>query len=331
MGRIWDQKYWQTQRLGRHFVAAQEGKTARRHLDQLEHLLAPHLKRILTNEKATSSEAQELAMGELYQRLSQLREHRGRVPDLESLAEVAAYESLTQYLNEENASRRRLQLLILYILRNRADRFFLGRDTVGLLVAGTAKARIKIQSSRWRRLQAEPMATTAPHRMGLDCQSVDYLPQLLERLLTWLGHRVPVVALVSVIAALDKAPEPTPTPTDEHLQLAEKLEATYLLRQLWEELQTLSTRQRLVVLLGARDASGQSLLLLFCQLGVVSEAGLAQSLEIGPRSFPLLLRELPCDESRLAELVKLTPEAVRQLSLSAKARLRAQLNLWEQS
>ena len=67
------------------------------------------------------------------------------------------------------------------------------------------------------------------------------------------------------------------------------------------------------------------------QTGLLREDPLAQSLEIGPRSFPLLLRELPCDDSRLAELVKLTPDAVRQLRQSGQLRLRAQLDLWGQS
>ena len=331
MGRIWDRKYWQTQHLGARFVAAPDSKVARRTLDQLEPLLAPHLVRTLAAQKVSSPEVLQQAVGYLHQRLTELREHDEPLPDLERLAEAAAYESLTHHLNEQIPRRRRLQLLILYVLRNRADRFSLSRDAAGILQVGMQRARTQTTSRRWSRLQAEPSATAAPLQAGLDLHAPDYLSQLLERLLGWLGHRVPIVPLVSVIAALNEVPDPLAVPTDERLLLAEKIEAVYLLRQLWEELLALPARQRLLLLLGAQDEDGRSLLLLFCQHGIVSEATLAQSLEIGPRSFPLLLRELPCDDSRLAELVKLTPDAVRQLRQTGQLRLRTQLDLWGQS
>jgi hypothetical protein len=330
MAMIWDRRHWQRQRLGKRFLEAQDTKTARRSLIQLEQLLVPDLERTLETQGIRESAPKQDAREKLRQRLSLLPEQGAPLPDLERLTNAVAYECAAQQLNEQNPRRRQLQLLILYVLRNRADRFQLRKDASGLLLTGVQKARRQTDSPRWRRLQAEPAALARPLLLGLDLQVADYLPQLLERLLGGMGHLVPVMPLVSVVAALNEVPRPTVAPADERLLLAEKIEAVYLLRQLWEELQTLPVRQRLILVLGARNDEGKSLLLLLTEQGVVSEAELAQALEIGVRSFPLLLRELPCDDERLAELVKLTPESVRQHRQSARYQIQSQLQLWGQ-
>ncbi len=330
MAMIWDRRQWQRQRLGARFLEAQDSKTTRRSLIQLEQLLVPHLERTLETQGIRESALKQEARGKLHQHLSLLPEQGPPLPDLERLTEAVAYEYAAQQLNEQDPRRRQLQLLILYVLRNRADRFQLRKDAGGLLLTGMQKARRQIDSPRWRRLQAEPVALARPFLLGLDLQATDYLPQLLERLLGGMGHLVPVVPLVSVVAALNEVPRPALAPVDERLLLAEKIEAVYLLRQLWEELLALPVRQRLILVLGAHNEEGKSLLLLLTEQGIVSEAELAQALEIGVRSFPLLLRELPCDDERLAELVKLTPESVRQHRQTARHLVQAQLQLWGQ-
>jgi hypothetical protein len=330
MAMIWDRRQRQRQRLGARFLEAQDTKTARRSLIQLEQLLVPHLERTLETQGIRESALKQEAQGRLHQSLSLLPEQGAPLPDLERLTESVAYEFAAQQLNERNPRRRQLQLLILYVLRNCADRFQLRKDPSGLLLTGMQKARRQIGSPRWSRLQAEPVALARPLLQGLDLQAADYLPKLLERLLGGMGHLVPVMPLVSVVAALNEVPQPVLASVDERLLLAEKIEAVYLLRQLWEELQTLPVRQRLILVLGARNEEGKSLLLLLTEQGIVSEAELAQALEIGIRSFPLLLRELPCDDERLAELVKLTPESVRHHRQSARYQIQTQLQLWGQ-
>lgn len=331
MRGFWDLKRWRLQREGNRFLQENDGKLARRKLERLqaEHL-RPQLQRFLAAHGATEPSLIETAQSALYQRLSTLRERRLPLPDLTTLAERTAAAVLSDARNEQLPARRQLQHRLLYLLRNRSDRFTLEKDREGTLYAGTPGTRPQTDSPRWRRLQAAPTVAGAPLREPPLPAGDDALATLLERLFRELGHAVELVPLVEVVAQLlppteSSLSEPPLTPSTA---LAEKLESNYLLRQLWEALPFLPVRQRVVLLLGVHTPAGESLLPLFLAQGIASEAEIAQLLEIGPRSFPLLQKELPCDDNRLAELLKLAPESIRQLRQSARQKLHSLLELW---
>lgn len=322
-------EHWQVQRLGARFVSEKEGKAARRHLETLqEKYLHSRLEHTLKEQGINDLVLRESAQTALAQQLTLLREKQLPPPDLFALTEAVALQTATQHLNDLQPARRQLQLRVLSVLRSRADRFLLEKGPGGGLLAGIRDARSATTSARWRRVVAAPTVAGAAWKAGLNPVSKDFLVRLMERILRGVGHLVPVGALVSVMMALGGAPDEPPPAGGESLPLAEKLEAEFLLRQLWEALQVLPVRQKVILLLGVQDNKGQSLLPLLMRHAIVGEEGLAQAMEIGARSFPVLLRELPCSDTRLAELLKITPETVRQQRQSGRLRLLSQLDLW---
>jgi hypothetical protein len=320
---------WQVQQLGTRFVSEKDGKAVRRHLEQLlsKHL-HPHLERVLHAQGLNTLEVREGAQAALLQQLTLLRERQLPAPDLFELTEAVSYQAMGQHLNTLQPARRQLQLRVLSILRSRADRFLLVTGAGGELLTGVTSAGRATTSAPWQRLVSAPASAGAPIKAGIDPASESFLTELLERILSRVKHQVLVSALVGVVAALTDLPEPPPVAPEENLLLTERLEAVFLLRQLWEALKTLPVRQRVILLLGAQDDAGRSLLSLLTRHEITNEAELAQVMEIGPRSFPVLLRELPCSDNRLAELLKLTTENVRHQRQSARLRLQNQLELW---
>ena len=320
---------WQVQRLGARFVSEKEGKAARRHLEMLlEKHLHPHLEQTLHVQRISDLVLRESAQTALAQQLTLLREKQLPPPDLFELTESVTLQIASQHLNALQPARRQLQLCILSVLRNRADRFLLEKGLGGGLLAGIKGAGRATTSARWQRLVTVPTVAGAPCKAGLNPQTTHFLTELMERILSGVGHQVAVEALVSVVAALSDLPEPPVHDVGENHPLAEKLEAVFLLRQLWDALLALPVRQRVILLLGAQDTTGESLLSLLTRHEIVREGELAQAMEIGVRSFPVLLRELPCSDTRLAELLKITPETVRQQRLNARLRLVNLLDLW---
>jgi hypothetical protein len=328
---FWDPKRGKLQRLGAQFVEEKDGKVARRQLEQLSRtFLLPQLQSTLQRQSDDNPQTNEIAQALLYQQLSALREKSLPLPDLTTLTEWVALEAVVQQRAEQPGFRRLLHQ-VLYLLRNRADCFSLEKSSTGALLAGIQGARQTAMSARWQRWVTAPGSVGAPLLQGLDLTEPESLLVLLERLLRDINHLVPVQALVLVVAAL--YPEPPLAAAEDEREstgaaLSEKLETLYLLRQAWEALQLLPVRQRVVLLLGAESRTGESLLPFLMEQGIATEAELAQVMEIGARSFPLLLRELPCDDTRLAELLKLTPEAVRPLRQSARLKLAGHLSLW---
>lgn len=329
---FWDPKRGKLQRLGAQFVGEKDGKVARRQLEQLSRtFLHPQLQSTLQRQSCDNPQTNDAAQALLYQQLSALREKSLPLPDLTTLTEWVALEAVVQQRAEQQAGFRRRLHEVLYLLRNRADCFLLEKSSTGALLAGVQGARRATTSARWERWVAAPASAGGARLQGLDLTESESLVVLLEHLLRELGHLVPVQGLVLVIAAL--YPEPTVPAVEAEREptgaaLSEKLETLYLLRQAWEALLLLPVRQRVVLLLGAESRTGESLLPFLMEQGIATEAELAQAMEIGARSFPVLLRELPCDDTRLAELLKLTPEAVRPLRQSARLKLAGHLSLW---
>lgn len=99
------------------------------------------------------------------------------------------------------------------------------------------------------------------------------------------------------------------------------VESTESLRRLWSEIVALPRRQRLALLLNARDAAGDSVLRLLVAERIVTTRQLAATLEIGEAEFEALWNGVPLIDAAIAELLQVTRQQVINLRKAARDRL----------
>ena len=113
-------------------------------------------------------------------------------------------------------------------------------------------------------------------------------------------------------AAVPATPEPDP---------AWRIEKRMFLQRLWEELQQLPLNQRAALLLNLKDPSGFGCITLFPATGIATMRQLANALEMSAESFAELWNDLPLEDARIAELLKLTRQQVINARKSGRERL----------
>ncbi len=97
------------------------------------------------------------------------------------------------------------------------------------------------------------------------------------------------------------------------------------LQKLWEEIKQLPLRQRVALLLQARDASGESVTHLLPVAGIATINEIAQSLQMNDDDFASLLPRLPVDDLTLAERLGVTRQQVINLRRTARSRLQRRM------
>ena len=99
------------------------------------------------------------------------------------------------------------------------------------------------------------------------------------------------------------------------------LESRETLRQLWSEIGALPLRQRLALLLSARDRSGDSVTQFLVMTGVASIRQIGAALDMEAERFGALWHELPLADDRIASMLNSTRQQVINLRRSARDRL----------
>jgi hypothetical protein len=112
---------------------------------------------------------------------------------------------------------------------------------------------------------------------------------------------------------------------DKQADVAWRVEKRIFLQRLWEELRELPLPQRAALLLNLRDYEGRGCIALFPATGVATIRQLADALEMSPEQLAELWHELPVEDSRIAELLKLTRQQVINVRKSARERLARRL------
>jgi len=103
------------------------------------------------------------------------------------------------------------------------------------------------------------------------------------------------------------------------------LEKRTFLQRLWEEIQQLPPNQRAALLLNLKDASGGGGIALFPATGIATMRQLAESLEMSAEEFAGLWNELPLEDARIAQILRLTRQQVINARKSARERLTRRL------
>lgn len=110
-----------------------------------------------------------------------------------------------------------------------------------------------------------------------------------------------------------------------HHKGSRELENLQSLRSLWSEIAELPPNQRVALLLGARDASGESVLRLLPGTGIATIRQIAETLLLDARALAELWRALPLDDNRVAAMLRMTRQQVINLRRSARDRLKRRL------
>src|SRR5213075_1008356 len=99
------------------------------------------------------------------------------------------------------------------------------------------------------------------------------------------------------------------------------VESMQSLHELWREIRELPRRQRLALLLNARDAAGDSVMRLLIESGVVTARELALAVEVRESDLEPLIGRLPMMDSAIAESLQVTRQQVINLRSAARDRL----------
>jgi hypothetical protein len=112
-----------------------------------------------------------------------------------------------------------------------------------------------------------------------------------------------------------------PDPPAEQPDLAWQTEKKIFLKRAWEEICELPAKQRVALLLNLRrEYHG-----LFLARGIASLSQMAAALEMSPEKLPEMWDQLPLEDNKIAELLKLTRQQVINARKSARRRLTRRL------
>jgi len=180
-----------------------------------------------------------------------------------------------------------------------------------------------------------PRTHATTHNIDLSAS----LPTMVEHLLATCDQPVEFDRFVDAMALLLGVSDTPPAsgtahqhatgqldPADRAPIISAVLEQRSTLEDVWNELMTLPVRQRAALLLNLRDGDGGATLQLLPATGIVSQAGIAETLEIPEDELARLWDDLPLDDQSIALRLGVTRQQVINLRKSGRARLARRLS-----
>jgi hypothetical protein len=135
------------------------------------------------------------------------------------------------------------------------------------------------------------------------------------------------VLFQALVTAFIGATEMHPVVDAEPISIAHEIDAVGVTRGFWREIEALSQRQRLALLLHMRDDRGDTGLLQFIAGGVGADA-LANAIGWTRTELQLHWPDLPFDDNTIAALLGATRQQVINLRKCARERLRRRMQEW---
>ena len=138
--------------------------------------------------------------------------------------------------------------------------------------------------------------------------------------------------LILIVAEIQGIKDQKETSETESFAIAEKVSASdskiltrieerEQLKKVWTEICELPARHRVALLLNLKDKQGDCVVWLFPILQIASIKQIAEILKFMPEDFAQIWRELPWEDKKIAEHLKITRQQVINLRQSARARL----------
>jgi len=248
-----------------------------------------------------------------------------------------AYNACDEYLRQKYPERHRLKNRLRYMVTH--------IDGLGLWE--TDDRRWVCGFAEWRRADLRAPAGWTSDRLlngiddfrsqalaGVDATQInpgDLLAAVFDRV----GRPVEFDDLVSIVAELwlikdwlryvesesDGAKGLPEASFDPRPDIESAIDRRRHLRDVWNEICELSSRQRSALLLSLRDQQGRSVLTQLPVAGIAGIREIAAALDMGPERLLDLWEELPLDDSRIGQQLGATPQQVVNLRKSARERL----------
>ena len=254
------------------------------------------------------------------------------ISDVRGMAAVIAHRTCARWMRRQFPERHALKNRLHYLL-TRHRGFALWQNNDGKQVAGFSVWQKENRPSR--NLQN---TERLPERVRtLKTDKPQELADAIATIFEHAGGPVEFDELISTVATLHGISEqpleslaeedesPALLPVAPEPDPAWRLEKRMFLQRLWEELQQLPLNQRAALLLNLKDPSGFGCITLFPVTGIATVRQLAQALEMSAESLAEMWNDLPIEDSRIAELLKLTRQQVINSRKSGRERLARRL------
>jgi RNA polymerase sigma factor (sigma-70 family) len=298
-----------------------------------------HLSSHRTAQRAEADDIYQEVLVQLLTELHRLREQPNEHPisDLRGMTAVIAHRTCSRWMRRQFPERHALKNRLHYLL-TRQRGLALWQDGTGKLVAGfTAwQGRKKAANAERLRRLSEDEGLQAHIRL-LQTGKQQELGPALAAIFNHLGGPIEFDELVSAVAALLQIRDQPIESTDQNEDslafaaaagqpdTAWRVEKRIFLQRLWEELRELPPNQRAALLLNLKDADGRGCIALFPSTGIATLRQLADALEMSADRLADLWNELPLEDARIAELLRLTRQQVINARKSGRERLTRRL------
>lgn len=299
--------------------------------------VAPITQHILRTKGPNELEFEEVASAareNLLRQLSFLRsgERIEPIHDFRGYVATVTYSAWAESLRARNPQRALLLNRIRYLLENKTTQkgFALWQDPDGTKWCGFANwiGRTGGATPKRHWLLVDPAAAARDVFGGTD-PSTMILPELIVGLFRWLGGPIDLRDLTNAVAEIQgfskstyAVPEAIPAQIDPRHSPAEELVWKDYLGWLWQEVKSLSDRQRRAFLFHS------DVLQEFELLGIASIRVLAGPLDLTPQELAELWNRLPLDDLTIAKMLDCTRQQVINLRRVARDKLGEAWKIW---
>lgn len=271
--------------------------------------------------------------------LKQFRQHPEAYPvrDVRGIIAIIAHRTCSRWMRRRFPERHALKNHLYYLL-TRQPGFALWQNENRKLTAGFAV---------WR----EQKAAATPERFGQLSDDEGLLTRIrllksrkhakwgdtLAAIFDFLGGPIEFDRLIGALAVLLQIDDQPIESADQIEGVVEleicagkpdtewQVETRIFLQRLWEELCQLPLNQRVALLLNLRGPDGRGCIALFPDLGIATLRQLAETLEMSAESLVKMWNELPLEDAKIAELLRVTRRQVINARKSARERLTRRL------
>lgn len=236
------------------------------------------------------------------------------IESLPDYVSVVAFNAFDEFARRTTPARARLRNRIRYALRH--DGGLAMWETAGEVLCGRAEWAGRPESAS---VAGSPTQRTGRHPIAA----------LLGRLFDEVGNPVAfndVVQYVARVQGCDDRPRALQAePAAGRADPSERLADLQYLQRLWEEICALPLRQRIALLLNARDEGGESVMRFLPVVGVASIRQIGNTLAINAEELADLWPELPLEDTRIAIILQVTRQQVINLRRTARERLQRRM------
>ncbi len=296
-----------------------------------------HASLLVDDDCQTNQEALELS-GEIKAlilfKLQRLKSNKndGAIENLEAYITTITINAYRQYLRAKYPLRLQLKNKLRYLLTHRRE-FSLWQSAENIWLCGF---------NNWKKQNLNSANNYSPELKTALIESNELRENFKQhsditgQVTAVFNHcRNPILfaVLVSIVSDLQSIREPLEMMGTEilaenlaaqEMNIVLRLEQAAFLKLLWKEIGNLPLRHRLVLLLNLKDG-GESLITFLPLMRVASIRQIAEKLEIPATDFARIWNELPWEDARIAEYMKITRQQVINLRQSARSALRRRL------